>query len=137
MIPRFVFDKTGDHRNDLVRILICCKENRSLLSANPIKRSKLLIGICATFLLFAGSAVSHAFVLELGGGAVNRSNGLYLHNRDGREVEVVEVDARQDDLPILSDLGQPSVSDDGSVLFGGMVFEAKLPRWRRANRWGG
>ncbi|MDO8435023.1 MAG: hypothetical protein Q7S58_21705 [Candidatus Binatus sp.] len=96
---------------------------------NPRIKSKLFIAIGAIFLLAGASSSSHAFVLELGGGAANRSNGLYLHNRDGREIELVEVDARQDDLPILSDLGQPSVSDDGSVLFGGMVFEARMPRW--------
>jgi hypothetical protein len=98
--------------------------------ANQLKKPNLTVGICSLFLLLVAPTFGHAFVLELGGGAVvNRSSGLYLHSRDGRETEIVEVDARQDDLPVLSDLGQPSVSDDGGVMFSGMVFEGRMPRW--------
>ena len=97
---------------------------------SPRKTPGLFIGIGAIFLLIAASSFANAFVLELGGGVVtNRAGGLYLHSRDGRETELVEVDARQDDLPILRDLGQPWVADDGSVLFSGMVFESGRPRW--------
>ena len=101
-----------------------------MLPTNPRKIRHLLIGISATFLLLTSSSFGNAFVLELGDGvAINRASGLYLHSRDGRETELVEIDARQDDLPILRDLGQPSVADDGSVLFSGMVFESGRPRW--------
>lgn len=92
----------------------------------------LVAGVGAALVLCLTASLANAFLFQLGGAPpddTNPAGAIYLRSHDGRETLLAEVDKRHDGLPTLADLGRPSVADDGSILFGGMVFEHRRPRW--------
>src|SRR6266481_5864241 len=77
--------------------------------------------------LFIGSA--HAFMIGLDGSASNGSDALYALNRHGREVKIAQTGTVGPDWVVLEDLGLPTVSSDGTVLFGA------AREWNHQIRW--
>ena len=76
---------------------------------------------------FIGSA--HAFMIGLDGSASNGSDALYALNRHGREVKIAQTGTVGPDWVVLEDLGLPTVSSDGTVLFGA------AREWNHQIRW--
>jgi hypothetical protein len=104
----------------------------ALPAARKHRGPSLLAGLGAVLVICLTASLTNAFMFELGGpppDGINPVGAIYLHNHDGREMLLAEVDARHNGLPVLADLGRPSVAYDGSILFGGMVFENGRPRW--------
>lgn len=108
------------------------KNGADLSSSQSRRNGKLCAVTGAVLMLLLSASFANAFVFELGGVSPESGNptgALYFHSRDGRETMLAEVDVHHDGLPTLADLGQPSVADDGSIVFGGMVFENRRPHW--------
>ena len=92
----------------------------------------LFAGVGAALILCLSASFANAFLFEFSGAPpddINPAGAIYLRSHNGRERLLAEVDVPHDGMPMLADLGRPSVADDGSILFGGMVFENRRPRW--------
>jgi hypothetical protein len=66
--------------------------------------------------LFIDSA--HAFMIGLDGATSNGSDALYALNSHGREVKIAQTGSVGPDWVMLEDIGLPTISSDGTVLFG-------------------
>lgn len=104
----------------------------ALPAAKKQRSLTLFAGVSSALVICLTASLANAFLFKLGAPSADKINpvgAIYLHSHDGREILLAEVDAWHDGLPTLADLGQPSVAYDGSILFGGMVFENGRPRW--------
>jgi hypothetical protein len=72
---------------------------------------------------------AHAFMIGLDGSASNGSDALYAVNRQGREVKIAQTGNVGPDWVVLEDLGLPTVSSDGTVLFGAARESNRQVRW--------
>jgi hypothetical protein len=77
--------------------------------------------------LFIDSA--HAFMIGLDGSSGNGADALYALNREGREVKIAQTGTVGPDWVVLEDLGLPSVTFDGTVLFGAGRESNHQIRW--------
>lgn len=92
----------------------------------------------AIVLLLAGAQSAHAVVFTLGGGPnpenagvdMDSTSALYARSQSGRVVLIAQLGGLAPDGASFSDLGIPSISPDGSVVFGAETRgQDDVPRW--------